>query len=50
LDKLVYFEPFEDIKEAIKREKQIKGGSRLDKIKLIKSTNLEYKDLYDQLM
>ncbi len=50
LDKLVYFESFEDINEAIKREKQIKGGSRLDKVKLIKSTNQEFKDLYDQIV
>jgi len=50
LDKLVYFESFEDINEAIKREKQIKGGSRLDKVKLIKSTNQEFKHLYDQIV
>ena len=50
LNKLVYYETFEDITEAIKREKQIKGGSRLDKIKLIKSFNPEFNDLYDQIV
>lgn len=50
LDKLVYFEPYEDIREAILREKQIKGGSRMDKIKLIKSTNPEFRDLYTEIV
>ncbi len=50
LHKLVYFESFEDIKEAVLREKQIKGGSRLDKIKLIKSLNPEFSDLYSEIV
>ena len=50
LTKLVYYEVFEDINEAIKREKQIKGGSRLKKIQLIKSKNPELKDMYDQIV
>jgi len=50
LSKLIYFEVFEDINEAIKREKQIKGGSRLKKIQLIKSKNPELKDMYDQIV
>ena len=48
--KLVYYEVFEDIKEAIHREKQIKGGSRAKKIELIESMNKEWKDLYDDLL
>ena len=32
-DVLVYYEIFEDMKNAIEREKQIKAGSRADKIK-----------------
>jgi len=28
VNKLVYYEVFDDVKEAIKREKRIKGGSR----------------------
>ena len=44
-DKLVYFESFIRIEEAIAREKQIKAGSRKAKEELIKSTNPEWKDL-----
>ncbi len=47
--KLVYYEIFTDIREAIAREKQIKGGSRQKKIDLIKSINPEWRDLYDEL-
>lgn len=47
--KLVYYEIYEDIEEAIKREKQIKGGSRKKKIELIVKNNPEFKDLYDEI-
>ncbi|MFC1736846.1 GIY-YIG nuclease family protein [Candidatus Hydrogenedentota bacterium] len=47
--KLVYFEVFGDILNAIAREKQIKGGSRQKKIDLIESQNPEWKDLYGTL-
>lgn len=50
IDKLVYYEIFEDINEAIKREKQIKGGSREKKFKLIKSKNPEFHDLYNEII
>lgn len=43
--KLVYFECFDSIVEAIKREKQIKGGSRKKKLDLINSRNPEWRDL-----
>lgn len=43
--KLVYMETYPDIREAIAREKQIKAGSRQDKIDLIKCINPEWKDL-----
>jgi putative endonuclease len=49
LTKLVYFEFFDSIEEAIAREKQIKGGSRKKKLDLIKSTNPLFNDLSDQL-
>ena len=45
--KLVYYEEFETMPEAIVREKQIKGGSRQKKLALIKSKNPEWNDLYD---
>lgn len=43
--KLVYYEIYSDIIDAISREKQIKGGSRKKKIELIKDRNPEFKDL-----
>jgi len=49
ITKLVYYEVFEDIENAILREKQIKGGSRQKKIELINSINKEWRDLYEEL-
>lgn len=49
LNKLVYYETFQMIEDAIGREKQLKAGSRLKKIQLIKSINPEWKDLYDEI-
>jgi len=49
VDKLVYYEVTESIESAILREKQIKGGSRKDKIELINSMNNGWHDLYDIL-
>ncbi len=50
INKLVYYEIYEDIEEAILREKQIKGGSRQKKITLIESMNPDWKDLYDEIL
>ena len=47
--KLVYFEVFDDPREAILREKKIKGGSRTKKIPLINTFNHRWKDLYEEL-
>lgn len=47
LDKLVYFEKFNSIGEAIYREKQIKGGSRKRKVELINTMNPGWNDLYE---
>lgn len=49
ITKLVYFEEYSDIRDAIDREKQIKAGSRLKKIQLIESMNPEWKDIFDLL-
>ena len=49
LNKLVYYETFHSIEEAIAREKQIKAGSRKKKEKLIDALNPHWLDLYDQL-
>jgi len=50
LTKLVYYEVFESINDAIKREKQIKAGNRKNKEKLINKMNPERLDLYDSLL
>ena len=46
--KLVYFEEFSDIRNAIAREKRIKAGSRKKKEDLINSMNPDWKDLYEE--
>lgn len=43
--KLVYYEVFDDIENAILREKQIKAGSRKKKMELILRMNPNFKDL-----
>ena len=45
LDILVYYEKFESIIEAIKREKQIKKWNRQWKINLINDLNPDWNDL-----
>jgi putative endonuclease len=49
LNKLVYYEQFDTIGEAIIHEKKIKGGSRKKKLELINSTNPGWNDLSDFL-
>ncbi len=49
VDKLVYYEFFEDIVNAIIREEQLKGGSRQKKIDLINRLNPHWIDLLDKL-
>jgi putative endonuclease len=45
LDRLIYFERFEDVHRAIGREKEIKGWLRIKKIALIVSVNPAWRDL-----
>lgn len=47
--KLVYYEVFGNILDAIKREKQIKAGSRRNKIDLVNSMNPQWRDLSEEL-
>ena len=47
--KLVYYESFFHIDDAIRREKEIKGWKRFRKIKLIESVNPRWKDLYAEI-
>jgi putative endonuclease len=49
ISKLVYYECFHTIEEAIEREKQIKAGSRKSKEKLINQLNPDWRDLYEDL-
>jgi putative endonuclease len=49
ITKLVYYEIYNDIENAILREEQIKGGSRRKKVKLINSMNKDWRDLYEEL-
>jgi putative endonuclease len=49
IDILVYFEPYNDIRLAIVREKRMNAWKREWKIKLIEEQNPEWKDLYNQL-
>ena len=46
VDKLGYYEISDSIEVAIIREKQIKAGSRKNKLKLIESINPNWNDLY----
>lgn len=48
-DKLVWFQEFDSIIDARDRERQLKAGSRVKKLKLIEEKNPEWKDLYDIL-
>jgi len=50
VDKLGYYEIFENIVQAIEREKQIKAGSRKNKLKLIESINPDWEDLYNKII
>lgn len=50
VDKLGYYEIYEDIQEAIKREKQLKGWIREKKIRLILQYNPDWIDLYENLL
>ena len=49
LDKLVYYEAHQIIGDAIVREKQLKGGSRDQKVTLIEGMNRDWVDLFDSL-
>lgn len=49
VDKLVYYELFDDMENAILREKQINAGSRQKKLDLIQNLNPEFHDLYAEL-
>jgi putative endonuclease len=49
VDRLVYFECFEDVEAAIHREKRLKKWPREWKIKLIEEKNPNWIDLYPEI-
>ena len=50
IDKLGYYEIFDDMYNAISREKAIKGGSRQAKLDLIEKMNPQWNDLYEEII
>ena len=48
--KLVYYESFSDIEQAIGREKVLKGWKRFRKDALIDTVNHERRDLYEDIV
>jgi putative endonuclease len=50
LKRLVYYEAFDDIRDAIQRESTIKHWPRAWKVRLIHGLNPEWDDLYDSLI
>jgi putative endonuclease len=50
VDKLVYYEVFDDPESAIRREKQLKRWRRDWKVELIERDNPNWDDLYSELI
>jgi len=48
VNRLIYYEASREVEGAISREKQIKGGSRLKKIRLVETMKPKWKDLHDE--
>jgi putative endonuclease len=49
LNRLVYFERFDDIRAAIQREHNIKHWSRAWKVRMIVATNPDWNDLFETI-
>ena len=49
IDRLVYFDMFDDPENAIKREKQLKNWHRQWKLNLIEEQNPDWDDLYENI-
>lgn len=47
--RLVYYETYSEILDAIQREKQLKAGNRQNKVELINSMNPEWRDLLEYM-
>lgn len=49
VDKLVYYESYQWVHEAITRKKQLKGWNRVWKLKLIEKENPQWRDLFEEM-
>jgi len=49
LKRLVYYEPYDDIRNALQREKNMKHSPRARKLNLIHEMNPDWEDLYGRL-
>jgi putative endonuclease len=49
LKRLVYFERFDDIRDAIQREHNIKHWSRAWKVRMIVAANPDWNDLFESI-
>ncbi|MEA2839596.1 MAG: putative endonuclease [Methylobacteriaceae bacterium] len=47
--RLLWYEYYERMQDAIAREKQIKAGPRKQKLELIEALNPQWRDLYEEL-
>lgn len=50
VDKLVYYEIYNNVEDAIRREKQLKNWHRDWKMRLIGENNPEFEDLYNKIV
>jgi putative endonuclease len=50
VDRLVHFEPSQDIVTAIAREKQLKSWTRAKKVALIETSNRDWEDLWPRVV
>ena len=50
VNKLGYYEIYDNIETAIEREKKLKGASRKKKLELIEINNPNWLDLYEQIL
>ena len=50
IDRLVYFEPYADVREAIQREKNMKHWPRAYKTRFIAQSSPTWRDLYEEML
>ena len=50
IDRLVYFEVYQAVRDAIQREKNIKHWPRVWKTRLITQSNPTWRDLYEEIV